>query len=83
MMWLLRISLVCLAAASMGVVGVALLAVASIRHPGYLWVAIASAVLWLRLSPLVYRQSLGMAISDPLSHGFGPYVLLDGARPRP
>ena len=63
MMWLVRISLDCLAAAGMGVVGLALLPVASLRHPGYAWAAAVSVVLWLCLSPLVYRQSLGTAIS--------------------
>lgn len=63
MMWLLRISLVCLTAAGMGVVGLALLPVASVRHPGYAWVAAGSGILWLCLSPLIYRQSLGTAIS--------------------
>ena len=62
-MWCLRISLVCLAAACMDVVGLALLPVASLRHPGYAWAAAVSVVLWLCLFALVYRQSLGMAIS--------------------
>ena len=55
--------MVCLAAAGMGVVGLALLPVASLRHPGYAWMAVVSVILWLCLSPLVYRQSLGTAIS--------------------
>jgi hypothetical protein len=63
MMWLLRISLVSLAAAAMSFVGLALLPDVSLRPGGYAKIAAVSVALWLCLSPLVYRQSLGMAVS--------------------
>jgi hypothetical protein len=63
MLWLLRISLVSLAAATMSGVGLAVLPDISLRPWGYAAVAAGSVVLWLGLSPLVYRQSLGMAVS--------------------
>jgi hypothetical protein len=63
MIWLLRLSLVSLVAAAMAIVGFALLPGFSLRTSGRVGVAAISAALWLCLSPLVYRQSLGMAIS--------------------
>jgi hypothetical protein len=63
MLWLLRISLVGLAAAAMSFVGLALLPDVSLRPGGYAAVATGSVVLWLGLCPLIYRQSLGMAVS--------------------
>jgi hypothetical protein len=63
MMWLLRISLVGLVAAAMSFVGLALLPDIALRPGGYAGVAAVSVALWLCLSPLVYRQSLGMAVS--------------------
>ena len=63
MLWLLRISLVGFAAAAMSFVGLALLPDISLRPGGYAGMAAFSVVLWLCLCPLVYRQSLGMAVS--------------------
>jgi hypothetical protein len=63
MLWLLRISLVGLAAAAMSLVGLALIPDTSFRPGGYAAAAAISVVLWLGLCPLVYRQSLGMAVS--------------------
>jgi hypothetical protein len=63
MLWLLRISLVSLAAATMSCVGLALLPEIFLIPQGYAVVAAGSVVLWLCLSPFVYRQSLGMAVS--------------------
>lgn len=62
-MWLLRISLVCLAAAAMSFAGFALLPDLSIRPGAYAGLAAFSVALWLCLSPWVYRQGLGMAVS--------------------
>jgi hypothetical protein len=62
MKWLLRLSLVSLAAAAMGFVGFGLLPGFSLRPAGYAGVAAISAALWLCLTPLVYRQGLGMAV---------------------
>jgi hypothetical protein len=63
MLWLLRISLVGLAAAAMSFVGLALVPDTSLRPGGYAGAAAVSVVLWLGLCPLVYRQSLGLAVS--------------------
>jgi hypothetical protein len=63
MVWVLRVSLVALTAAAMGVVGLALLPGVSLRPGGSAAAAAASVVLWLCLSPLVYRQSLGTAVT--------------------
>jgi hypothetical protein len=75
MLWLLRISLVGLAAAAMSLLGLALIPDTSLRPGGYAGAAPFSVVLWLCLCPLVYRQNLGMAVSvgllSPLI-AFGP-----------
>jgi len=63
MLWLLRISLVGLAAAAMSRVGLALIPDTSLRPGGSAGAAAVSVVLWLGLGPLVYRQSPGMAVS--------------------
>jgi len=63
MLWLLRLSLVGLVAAAMSLVGLALIPNTSLRPGGYALAAAFSVVLWLCLCPLVYRQSLGMAVS--------------------
>ena len=63
MLWLLRVSLVSLTAAAMSFVGLALIPDISLRPGGYAGMAALSVVLWLGLCPLVYRQSLGMAVS--------------------
>jgi hypothetical protein len=63
MLWLLRISLVSLVAAAMSFVGLALLPDVSLGPGDYAGMAAFSVVLWLCLCPLVYRQSLGMAVS--------------------
>lgn len=63
MIWLLRLSLVSLVAAAMAIVGFAVLPGFHLRPSGYATAAASSAALWLCLSPLVYRQSLGMAVS--------------------
>jgi hypothetical protein len=62
-MWLLRISLVSLVAAVMSFVGLVLLPDVSLPPGGYAAMAAVSVALWLCLSPLVYRQSFGMAVS--------------------
>jgi hypothetical protein len=83
MTWLLRISLVCLAAAVMSFVGLALLPGLSLRPGGYAAMAAFSVALWLGLSPLVYRQSLGMAVSvglmSPLRACLGITILIEQA----
>lgn len=63
MIWLLRLLLVVLTAAVMAVVGFSVLPDISFGPGGYVKAAAVSAVLWLCLSPLVYRQGLGMAVS--------------------
>ena len=63
MLWLLRLSLVGLAAAAMSLAGLALIPDTALRPGGYAVAAAFSVILWLCLCPLVYRQSLGMAVS--------------------
>jgi hypothetical protein len=78
MIWLLRISLVSLAAAAMSFVGLALLPDVSLRPGGSAGMAAVSVVLWLCLCPLVYRQSLGMAVSVGL---LSPLIAVAPAMP--
>jgi len=63
MIWLIRLSLVSLVAAVMGIVGFRLLPGFTFAPGGYLVVSAVSAALWICLTPLVYRQGLGMAVS--------------------
>jgi hypothetical protein len=75
MIWMLRLSLVGLTAAAMALVGSALLPDLALRPSGYVALAAISAALWLGLSPLVYRQGLGMAISVGLMSPLIPIAL--------
>jgi hypothetical protein len=62
MIWALRISLVSVTTAAMSFIGLGMLPGVHGRE-AYAAVAAVSIVLWLCLSPLVYRQSLGLAVS--------------------
>src|SRR5690348_13291215 len=76
--WPLRLTLVSLVAAAMALVGLGLLPDVPPRPGLYTWAAIVSAVLWLCLSPLVYRQGLGMAVSVGL---LSPLIAVAPASP--
>ncbi len=63
MICVFRIVLVSLVAAVMSIIGLSLLPEINPGPGGRAVAAAVSVVLWLCLSPLIYRQSLGMAVS--------------------